>query len=167
MIKILKKPLLTLCLLALSGHAFALKSDRDQPIDITADRLEINEAKKFSTYTGNVILKQGSLNIQANSLILYFDDSNELDYMEMSGTPARLKQLSDQQEVMRGSAQKIIYHDKKSLLTLTDDALFTTEKENISSHFIQVNIENDHIKAGKDDKKHRVHMKILPRSKKQ
>ena len=166
MIKTLKTHLLTLCLCALSTQAFALKSDQDQPIDITADRLEINDAKKFSTYTGNVTLKQGSLDIKADTLILYFDDSNELDYMEMTGTPARLKQLNDQQKIMRGSAQKIIYEDKKSLITLTDDAVFSTGTDKISSHFIQVNSENEHIKAGKDDKKHRVHIKIQPRSKK-
>lgn len=166
MIITLKKHFFILCIFALSSNALALKSDRDQPIDITADRLEMNDAKKFSTYTGNVILKQGSLDIKADSLVLYFDDNNELDYMEMTGTPARLKQLNEEQKIMRGSAQKITYHDKKSLLTLTNDAVFSTDKENISSHFIEVNTENERIKAGKNDKNHRVRIKILPRSKK-
>ncbi len=164
MTKILKS-FLTLLLLAANFNALALKTDRDQPIDIAADRLEMNDTQKISTYTGNVTLKQGSLNIHADTLTLYFNDANELDYMEMSGNPARLTQLSDEQKIMRGSAQKIIYRDKQALITLTHNAVFSSGKETITSHFIQINTDNEHIKAGKNDKKHRVRIKILPRNK--
>ncbi len=166
MIKTFSISTLSLLLFVLSFNAFALKTDRDQPIDITADHLEMDDGKKISTYTGNVTLKQGSLNITASSLILYFDDANELDYMEMTGNPARLKQLSDEKKVMLGSAKNIIYRDKEALLTLSRDATFSSDKEIITSHFIEVNTNNDRIKAGKSDKKHRVHIKIQPRNKK-
>ncbi len=161
MIKILN----TLFLVALSFNVFALKSDRDQPIDITADQLEINEAKQISTYTGNVTFKQGSLNITAETLTLYFDDDNALDYMEMTGTPVHLKQQSDQNKLMQGSANRIIYRDKDSLLTLHTNAMFSSGNEQITSNFIQINTDNEHIKAGKNDKEHRVRIKIMPRSK--
>lgn len=156
---------LALFLLTLCNYSFALKTDSDQPIDITADRLEMNELNHISTYSGNVVLTQGSLKISTETLILYFDDNNELDYMEMIGSPARLKQQNEKKEWMEGMAKNITYKDKESLLILSDDAEFKSGKEYITSNFIRINTENDQIQAGKNDKKHRVRMKILPRSK--
>lgn len=165
MIKILSTPLLALVLCALSFNAFALKTDSDQPIDITADQLEMNEAKQISTYTGKVTLKQGSLNITADMLILYFDDDNALNYMEMMGKPARIKQKNEQNKLMHGSANRIVYRDKDSLLTLYTDAEFSSGNEFISSDFIEIKTDNNRIKAGKNNTKNRVHIKIMPRIK--
>jgi len=148
-----------------SSTVHALNSDKDQPIDITADRLEMNEAKQINTYSGNVLLKQGSLNINADSLILFFDENNELDYMEMSGQPANLKQQNEEGEWMQGEAEIITYRDKESLLILKRKAKFKSGKEHISSDFIQINTDNEQIQAGNKNKQDRVHMKILPRSK--
>jgi len=166
MIKTLKIYFFTFFLLAIHHNAYALKSDSDQPIDITAYSLEMNESKHISNYTGDVTLKQGSLDIQSDTLVLYFDDNNDLDYMEMTGKPARLKQKNEDNEWMTGSAKHIIYHDKKSLLTLSDDAEFFSGSEHITSDFIKINTVNNQLQAGKKDSNSRVHIKILPRSKK-
>src|SRR3990167_2866030 len=64
---------LLLLLLLTSGMALAEKADRDKPIDLEADSLSVNDAKKISTYTGNVILTQGTLTIRADKLIVRED----------------------------------------------------------------------------------------------
>lgn len=149
--------------LLVSHSAYALKTDKDQPIDITADHLVMNEQKQISTYTGNVTLIQGSLNIQGDTLILYFDAENNLEYMELTGAPARLKQLDEQQNLISGHAEHIKYEDQKSLLSLSKNAQFKSGKEHINSSFIQINTETDHIQAGTQSPNERVHIKILPR----
>ncbi|MDH4455915.1 MAG: LptA/OstA family protein, partial [Candidatus Methylopumilus sp.] len=54
--------LLVSCLLTLFAlPAFAEKADKDKPIEIEADTVTVNDAKKVSVYTGNVIVTQGSL----------------------------------------------------------------------------------------------------------
>ena len=61
-----KRMLFAMLLLA-TFSAHAEKADRDQPIDLEADTLTTNDAKKTSTYTGNVILTQGTLRINADN----------------------------------------------------------------------------------------------------
>lgn len=163
MIKTLNICLLALSLLIIAQSVYALKNDSKQAIDISADSLEMNESKHFSTYSGNVTLKQGSLNIKSESLILYFDANNELDYMEMTGKPAQLKQQSEDKKWMKGSANHIIYKDKESLLTLSDDAKFSSGREFLTSNFISINTDNKRVQAGGENS--RVHIKIMPRSK--
>lgn len=165
MIKTLKIYLFTFIFLTISFHVHALKTDSEQSIEITADHLEMNESKHMSIYSGNVSLKQGSLDIKSDSLTLYFDENNELDYMEMKGKPAYLKQQNENKNWMKGSANHIIYHDKKSLLTLSNDAQFHSGNEHITSNFIKINMDNEKIQAGKKGEDSRVHIKILPRSK--
>jgi hypothetical protein len=49
------------CLIALfANSAWAEKADKDKPIEIEADTVTVNDAKKISVYTGNVIVTQGT-----------------------------------------------------------------------------------------------------------
>ena len=49
--------------------AFALPSDRNQPITLLADRATFNERTGVTTYSGNVIIEQGTMKLQANSIV--------------------------------------------------------------------------------------------------
>lgn len=151
-------------LFLLSGPTFALKSDKDQPIDISADSLQINDEKNVSIYKGKVKLSQGSLSIEADELTLYFNDANEMQFMDMIGKPAQFKQQDEDLQWMTGTAQKIEYRDLESLLILNKNANFKSGKEHIKSEFIKINFDKDLINAGKSDKE-RVFIKILPRVK--
>ncbi|HIG36794.1 MAG TPA: lipopolysaccharide transport periplasmic protein LptA, partial [Oceanospirillaceae bacterium] len=66
--------LLSYSLLASSTVA-ALDSDREQPIQIAADAAELNEGKGFSIYSGNVIITQGTMVIEASTVKITFDDN--------------------------------------------------------------------------------------------
>ena len=41
-----------------------LSTDRNQPIDIQADKLDINDKQHISIYQGHVVMRQGSLHIR-------------------------------------------------------------------------------------------------------
>ncbi|MFT7374996.1 MAG: lipopolysaccharide export system protein LptA, partial [Oceanospirillaceae bacterium] len=69
-----------ICLLAsasllLSPSSWALASDRQQPLEIAADSAELNEGEGFSIYTGNVIITQGTMVIEASSVKLTFNEN--------------------------------------------------------------------------------------------
>ena len=65
----LKLTLLCLLCLSFAGQVLAESADRDKPIDLEADTVKVDDAKQISTYSGNVILTQGSLIIRADKLI--------------------------------------------------------------------------------------------------
>ena len=103
-----------------SQHALAEAADRDQPIELEADTVTVNDAKKISTYSGNVILTQGSLVIHADKLIVR-EDEQGFQHSTSTGNPSTFKQKREgKNEYMEGSAQRIEYDgrmDKVQLYT--------------------------------------------------
>ena len=120
----LHRPSLLLILLAMvSTSAFAEKADRDKPIDLEADTVMVNDAKKTSTYTGNVILTQGTLVIKGDKLVVR-EDKEGFQHSTTYGNPqvpSTFKQkMEGKNEYMEGSAQRIEYDgrmDKVQLFT--------------------------------------------------
>ena len=100
--------------------AFAEAADRDKPIELEADTVTVNDAKKISTYAGNVILTQGTLIIRADKLIVR-EDKEGFQHSTSTGNPTTFKQKREgKNEYMEGSAQRIEYDgrmDKVQLYT--------------------------------------------------
>jgi lipopolysaccharide export system protein LptA len=101
-------------------QAFAEAADRDKPIELEADTVTVNDAKKISTYAGNVILTQGTLIIKADKLIVR-EDKEGFQHSTSTGNPTTFKQKREGvNEYMEGSAQRIEYDgrmDKVQLYT--------------------------------------------------
>lgn len=112
--------LLSLTLLGFSSFALAESADRDKPIDLEADSVKVDDAKQISTYSGNVILTQGTLIIRADKLIVR-EDSAGFQHSTSLGNPTTFKQKREgKNEYMEGSAQRIEYDgrmDKVQLYT--------------------------------------------------
>jgi lipopolysaccharide export system protein LptA len=52
-----------------SVSAFALPSDRNQQLSLVADRATYNDKTGITTYTGNVVIEQGTMKLQADSIV--------------------------------------------------------------------------------------------------
>jgi len=143
----------------------ALDSDRDQDIEIEADRLEVREQEKISIYEGNVKLVQGSLNISSDRLVIHFNDANELTLMEMTGQPAHFRQLDNENQEMLGHAEQIDYTEAESLLLLRRSAYLNHAGDEINSDIIRFNTDTNGIEAGGTQSDERVKMVIKPRTK--
>lgn len=114
--------LAVLLLALLPGAVFALASDREQPIYISADQVEINQQTGVSVYRGNVEVNQGSLAITAERVVVY-RKGQELDHIEATGGPATFRQRPDDAETdIRGKAQRIEYETANTTAVLTGDA---------------------------------------------
>jgi lipopolysaccharide export system protein LptA len=144
--------------------AVALSSDKDQPIQIEADRLEIDETQHISRYLGNVEMTQGSLNFSADSIIFHMDDKNELVRLEIEGKPAHFKQQNDDQSEVSGSALRMNYYQPRSELELLGQARFQSAQDTIESESITVNTDTDALQAGGKNGKGRVRMLIQPKN---
>ena len=112
--------LLSLTLSGFSGHVLAEAADRDKPIDLEADSVKVDDSKQISTYSGNVILTQGTLVIRADKLIVREDQAG-FQHSTSLGNPTTFKQkMEGKNEYMEGSAQRIEYDgrmDKVQLFT--------------------------------------------------
>ncbi len=116
----MKKLIVVLIGLCTSLQAFAEAADRDKPIELEADTVTVNDAKKTSTYTGTVILTQGTLIIHADKLVVR-EDKEGFQHSTSTGNPTTFKQKREgKNEYMEGSAQRIEYDgrmDKVQLYT--------------------------------------------------
>ena len=127
MSKTMRKSLMQLSLhlglgisLCFSLQVLAESADRDKPIELEADTVTVNDAKKTSTYMGNVILTQGTLIIRADKLIVR-EDKDGFQHSTSTGNPTTFKQKREgKNEYMQGSGQRIEYDgrmDKVQLYT--------------------------------------------------
>ena len=104
----------------LSMHAYAEKADREKPIEIEADTVTSNDAKKTSIYTGNVVLTQGSLRIKGDKLVVR-EDTAGFQHGTSYGNPSTFRQKREgKDEYIEGSGERIEYDgrmDKVQLYT--------------------------------------------------
>jgi len=114
--------LISALLLLAAGQAFALAEDRNQPIGIKADQLEINQKKGLSTYEGNVEMQQGSLAITASRIVVHHKN-NEVSRIEADGAPVKIRQRpAPGKEETRAEARRIEYDLKTATVRLTGQA---------------------------------------------
>ncbi len=156
--------LLSGLLLCASLPAWPLPEDRNQPIHIESDRLEIDENRHQSSYSGHVRMQQGSLSIEADRILFIFDANNDLIRLEIDGQPARFEQTGDQGQPLRGQALRIIYRNREALLELTGQARLENGRDLIESERIHYNMDNNALEAGAPESTEngRVRMVIQP-----
>ena len=92
-----------------SATALAIPADRNQAISLVADRATYNEKTGITTYTGNVIIEQGTMKLQADSIVANLNAKREISTITATGRPARFQQQVDvNKRLAKGQAQKII-----------------------------------------------------------
>jgi lipopolysaccharide export system protein LptA len=130
------KFLLAAMALFFSCAAFAEQADRDKPIDLEADTVVVNDAKKTSTYTGNVILTQGTLVIHADKLVVREDDSG-FQHGTSYGNPTTFKQkMEGKNEYLEGSGQRIEYDGRMDKLQLYTKAWVKRGEDIVHGEYI-------------------------------
>ncbi|NOY71091.1 MAG: lipopolysaccharide transport periplasmic protein LptA [Gammaproteobacteria bacterium] len=160
--------LLILILLLFMGQAWALSTDREQPINIEADRLDVDDAKGFGVYRGNVVLTQGSARLNADVIRVYSNAQRELIRVEAMGKPAKFRQLMDEtREEVTGQALEIIYRVSEEYVVLKGRAYFWKCGDEFSGNRIEYFAPQALVKASQSKQgNERVNVTLLPQSKK-
>ncbi|MDZ7784418.1 MAG: lipopolysaccharide transport periplasmic protein LptA [Halioglobus sp.] len=108
--------------LLFSAPGHALPEDREQPIRITADKAVRNEKRGITIYNGNVEMRQGSMELDADSLVVFHkgEDANKI---VARGTPARMRQQPQPDEgLVHAHARVITYFRDEEIVNLRTDA---------------------------------------------
>ena len=61
--------------------------NRNEPVQINAQTLEIRDKKKMATYSGNVVLVQGDTTLRCKTLVVYYDGGQAGGPAVKSSTP--------------------------------------------------------------------------------
>lgn len=109
--------------LLLSGSlsAHALESDRKQPIAIEADQGSLDQKNQTTVFSGNVLIRQGSLNIQAQS-VRVSQDKNGNQTMSAQGNPVRFGQQLENKDYVEGQGNRVEYSSLTNVVRLNGNA---------------------------------------------
>lgn len=151
-----------LLLLALASPAFARSSDRQQPMDIDADNMDaLLSDDSVSTLTGNVRIRQGSLEVDADQALVH-RVGGEIDRIVLTGSPARLRQVSDAGEPMNASAQQLVYVLSSDVMVLTGAVVVEQPRGTLRGETLKYNLTTGRVDGGGDGA--RVSLRILPKA---
>lgn len=150
-----------------SPWAFALETDKDQPITIDSNSATYDDKQGTSIYQGNVVAIQGSMRMDADKLVVYVSNG-AIDKLIATGNPVKFKQLPQPgKEEIKGKSLIAEYYPDKTLLVLIKQAVVWQGANLSSSELILYDSKNAVIKAGENssDSK-RVHATFQPNPKK-
>ena len=145
--------------------ALALKSDRNQPIKIEADQVEINDKTEISHYRGNVLMVQGSLKIKADDVTVYLKNG-VLFQIIILGDPAHFEQIPDGgKDLVKSQARHMEYFAREQRLILKQDAEVVQGANLFRGDQIEYDTLTSTVKANKaENSNSRVHAIIQPES---
>jgi lipopolysaccharide export system protein LptA len=124
-----------------ASNAFALKSDSEQPIYIDSDTQNLDMKSNRVTFSGDVKLKQGSININADKLIVIRNpEDGSLREIEGYGEPATFSQLTDEGNTLNGRARELYYSVNDDQLTMIEDAFLSQDESTIEGNKITYKI---------------------------
>ncbi len=155
---------LPLLLIIQTGFVLALDTDRNQPIQVTADSASYNQKSGVAVYTGNVLVIQGTLHVWADQLTIHTDKDGKIQTAQAIGNPARYEQVQDPKKgPVMAHAQEIDYDMDKDSLTLKSNAHITQDNSSADGSIIHYDIKDQHIDA-QGDQQGRVFLIFPPRS---
>ncbi|MDK4688093.1 lipopolysaccharide transport periplasmic protein LptA [Kingella negevensis] len=116
------KAICAVALISGSLNAMALESDRQQPIQIEADQGSLDQKNQVTVFTGNVIAKQGTLNMRANNVRVSQDQSGN-QTIDAQGNPAYFRQMLDNNKgIAEGWGNRMEYQSQTNVVKLIGNA---------------------------------------------
>lgn len=166
---------LPIALILNAGSALAERADRDKPINLEANRITIDEAKKVQVFEGNVHLVQGTMTIRADKIVV----SQDVDGFQKGsafGSGSRLavfrQKREGKDEYIDGQAERIEYNGKAEKLELFGQAHIKSGLDEVQGPYISYDGKTENYlvtggspEAGKPGKPERVRAVIQPKQK--
>jgi len=158
----LRASLFAVLALSMPGLAWAKSSDRNQPIYLDSNNQEgVMDGNSTNVWTGNVTLKQGSLDISAQRAELT-QRNGDPSLAVFTGSPVRLRQQQDDGTWMDATASRIEYNMSTETITLIGNYTVKSPRGSNSGQRMVYNTKTGSIKSGGDGT--RVKTVIQPKS---
>ena len=127
----MKRALCVAILAALLPAAHAERADREKEIVIGADRLSLDDARRTSTFDGNVVITQGTMRMTASKVTVR-EDKDRHKFYAAQGAPVTFRQKRDKvDEWVEGFAERAEFDDRNDVLKLFNNARVLTNQNEI------------------------------------
>ncbi len=122
------------------GQARGERADRDKPANIEAARMVADDARRISTFEGNVAITKGTMSLRADRVIVRQDADGNI-HASATGSPVRFRQRTDPRGEraavwVDGEAMRIELDDREQKVELFDKARVTRDQDEVRGDHI-------------------------------
>ncbi len=140
----MKRHLSAICTVALlttlASSAQAERADRDQPVNIEADRVVVDDRTRTHTFEGSVVLTQGSLVIKGERLVVV-QGADGFHTGVATGAPGGLATFRQRREgtdeYVDGEAVRIEYDSRNETAKLVERAWIRAGDDELRGDYIE------------------------------
>ena len=137
-----------LMLVALPLYSHALPSDANQEIKLLADRATYSESTGVTSYTGNVIITQGTFKMTADDITVNLSQQRSINSAVATGRPATMQQVVTQEKgLAKGQANKIDYNAVSGIITVTGNAKLVQNGASFAGNVIRYSLKAGDVEA--------------------
>jgi len=153
---------LYVALLGLSLPLMALESDRQEPLEVSANSTDGTLGDGVTTLRGNVDIHQGTLRITADEAEVRKVDG-KVTSVTFRGQPAHLQQEIEEQGLVQATANSIDYQVASGLVTLAGNADVKHPQYQISGELLTYDLNVQHFQGSSgEDGNGRIHITLDP-----
>ena len=150
------------CLLCLSLPLMALESDRQEPLEVSANATDGTLGDGITTLRGSVVIRQGTLRITADEAEVKKIDGR-VSSVTFRGLPAFLEQEIEEQGLVQATAKTIDYQVASGLVTLSGEADVKHPQYQISGELLTYDLNVQHFQGSSDENGNgRIHIRLDP-----
>jgi len=149
--------------------AKAEKADREKPTQVEANRMTSDEARRISIFEGNVVLTKGTMQLQAERIVVR-EDADGFQHATATGSPVRFRQKSDPRGGaegvwIEGQAGRVEIDEKSERVELHEGARVTRDQDEVRGSTILYDQRSEFfsVSSAKDAPDSRVRAVIQPK----
>jgi len=143
--------------------ALAVTGDSEKPVNIDSVNQALDLQGNVATFTGNVIVTQGTIKITADKVVVTRPggDSNKT-IVDAYGNPATFYQMQDNGKPVKGHAAKLHYELANDFVELTGNAFIEQQDSNIKGDRITYLVKEQKMQAYSQGQSKRVTTVLVP-----
>jgi len=138
-----------------AASAAAERTDREKPTQLEANRMSADDARRLSTFEGNVVLTKGTITLRAERVVVR-TDAEGFQHATVTGNPVRFRQKTDAAQGRPGvwteaEAQRLEIDEKNDRIELFEKARVTRDQDEIRGDYVLLDQRSDFlsVSAGK------------------
>lgn len=133
-----------------SSSAWALPTDREQPIRVQADSAELDDKQGVAVYRGDVVITQGTLKITGDTVTITQDKNGDIEVFTSVGKPAYYEQKpSADKQIVKAYGLTIQYFAANERIVLIDQAKVIQEGNTFEGEKIVYDTQRQIVNAGR------------------
>lgn len=142
------------------------QTSQQAPVEVEADRLDLDQRAGTAVYTGDVDIRQGAMQLRGERVEIERNEAGELSLATATGERAYLRHQAEGQEgPTEGWARRIIYHVAERRVELIDQAELIQQGDTFSGGRLEYFIDREVIQARSDvdgSEPQRIRMTLQP-----